>query len=134
MNHDWHDYMEPLRTTLSYLTLPRTTARIRTYGISEMEADCGYASIEGAQSSFIMLPNTATKERRVKQFNRALRVLQLTPYIHPGQLDETISADNVDDKKKLLNPHEKLEDVRKQDGKQDGKGEYPMPTDHLAYR
>ena len=67
-------------------------AQERKYAVSEMEADCGGAIIRGAQASFVAPPTLDYREKRVKQFQRALRILKLQPYAHPSQLNETVSA------------------------------------------
>ena len=58
-----------------------------------MEADCGSFEMEGAQSSFVDLTSTTNKDQRTKQIGRALRVLKLKPYIHPSQLNDTITPE-----------------------------------------
>lgn len=62
-----------------------------------MEANCGGpATIEGAQSSFVALPDLLKRGKRVKQFQRALRILRLRPCVHQSQLNDTAAA-SIDD-------------------------------------
>lgn len=91
-NHRWHN-VEEMKTTICYLTLPRAPTKQKSYQISETEANCGDALLRGVQSSIIQLPDLANREKRVKQFRRALRVLQLKPYIHPSQLQTTATTE-----------------------------------------
>lgn len=92
-NHKWHWPAEELRTTICYLTLPKKTARKKEFPCSDMEIESVSAHIEGTQSSFVQLPTIADKDQRKAQFQRALRLLKLEPYIHPSQLGETITAE-----------------------------------------
>jgi hypothetical protein len=92
-NHHWHDE-EELETTICYLTLPRVVAEERTYGISDIEAQCGGpVTVYGAQSSLVTVPTMVNRNAILKQFKRALRMLKLNPYIHPSQLTRAVTAE-----------------------------------------
>ena len=98
-NHRWHYPAEELQTTTCYLILPRQSSEEREYAASDMEVECGGALVRGAIASFVTPPVLDNKEKRVKQFQRALRMLKLQPYAHSSQLNDTVSAqadDNAD--------------------------------------
>ena len=91
-NHKWH-VSEELKTTICYLTLPYKASSKQNFESSEMEEDCGSWLVEGTQSSFVELPTLANRAKRVKQFRHALRSLMLAPYVHPSQLNDTVTAE-----------------------------------------
>lgn len=96
--HAWHsEDMFSWQTTICYLTLPREAAAKRKYGINEMEADGGYAHIEGFSSSMVTLPDIARREVMDQQFLKALRTLDLKPYIHPSQLVDNVAPRRLGD-------------------------------------
>lgn len=100
-NHRFYDY-EGLQTTICFLTLPRKSGPVSSFGASEIECDGGYASVTGFQASRVELPAQSTQERRSRQFHRAMSALGLRPYIHPSQiplLSSTVSADGSSDAK-----------------------------------
>ena len=114
-SHKWHDEDE-LETTICYLTLPRKAAGQRTYSISQEEADSGEnASINGAVSSPVGFLTLANKEAMSKQFKRALRTLQLQPYLHPSQWTETVLADARQEEPKGAEADQKGESEQEQE-------------------
>lgn len=100
----WH--IEPLETTICYLTLPKQMSSKRTYALNEFEAESGITVIDGAQSCFVQLAGTEERDKRMRQFRRVLRELRLEPYIHPSQLNETISDRPMQKKPALANVDE----------------------------
>ena len=94
-NYEWHSEDE-LETTICFLVVPTTMARKKTYGMSAMEADCGpSALVPGTQSSFVVVPDGHDQGKRVKQFGRIIRTLNINPYVYPSQLDDTVSASPI---------------------------------------
>jgi hypothetical protein len=75
------------------LTLPRIAAKNEEYPVSQIEAECGSSYVQGMHSSFIQLPDLSGREKKIKQFRRALTTLKLQPYVHPSQLRVTVSAE-----------------------------------------
>lgn len=51
-----------------------------------------FADLSVVQSFFVQIPTLAEQATRVKQFHLALSALNLKPFIHPSQLQRTISA------------------------------------------
>lgn len=43
-------------------------------------------------SALVEMPKLKDREKRVKQFNRARRTLQLEPFVHHSQLESTVAA------------------------------------------
>ena len=92
----------------------------REYSMCEMEAECGFAHVQALQSCFVNICGSGQREKMVKQFHRALRILKLEPFIHPSQLNETISTHKARDEKTT---HVDGGDI--QGSKEDGKGYSP---------
>lgn len=67
-----------------------------TFPPSEMEEVCGYLDVHGFQSFLIEPIAYDSKANMVKQFQRALRILKLKPYVHPSQLSKKVSATSSD--------------------------------------
>ena len=65
------------------------------YPLTEMESDNGFSDIDGTQSWVVELAGLGSREQRTKQFNHALRILNLKPVIHPSQLLHKLSAKPV---------------------------------------
>lgn len=102
-NHDWHPGLEPLVTTVCYLTLPRQSIKARSYGLSEADMDSDSAFINAAQSSLVAMPQLNRSESRTEQFYRALRTLDLIPYVHESQLKSMVAAETKDLPKQTSN-------------------------------
>lgn len=115
-SYRWH-HPEEVETTICYLTLPRRSAKEKTFPISELEADCGSSFIQGLQSCLIKLPDMRDHDKRVKQFRGALRTLKLKPYFHPSQLHDTVSADMLEPTTKSTSSSGGTEDHPTQSGK-----------------
>jgi hypothetical protein len=91
-NHDWHYPGDELRTTTCYVILPRQGSNSLSYSLSEVEADCGFANVQAAQSLLVEMPRLQDKEETAKQFHRMLRILKLQPHVHESQLNSRVSA------------------------------------------
>ena len=91
-NYDWHDDCCELKTTACYLVLPRQIGRRVDCEASEMEYEFGSIVLQSSKASFITMPTLDDKEKRVRQFQLALRTLELSPYVHTSQLRDTVSA------------------------------------------
>ena len=93
-DHIWFD-MEELQTTICYLTVQQQSAQ-RRYEKSEWEEDEGVNhTVNTAQSSVINLASLINQPSRTKQFQRALRILKLKPYLHPSQSGAGLFATNA---------------------------------------
>lgn len=90
-NHKWHTD-KALETTICFLTLPKQMTGETYYPLSEMEGEGGFLDIRGSQSYFVEPPTVHDRDKIVKQFQRALRVLKLKPYVHLSQLKAKVSA------------------------------------------
>ena len=63
-----------------------------SYSTSDMEDNCGFIDINGSESYFVETPTLSDRGKRVKQFQRALRILKLKPEVHPSQLNDKLSS------------------------------------------
>ncbi|KAM0719713.1 hypothetical protein Q7P37_003846 [Cladosporium fusiforme] len=92
-NHEWHLDHEML-TIICYLTRPKRVRCTPSFAVSGFEKEAmGFADLSAVQSSFVQIPTVEEQSVRRKQFNLAMSVLGLQPFIHPSQLKHTISAD-----------------------------------------
>lgn len=78
----------------------------KSYTVSELEADCGGAVLRGVRSSILQLPDLSKREKRVKQFRKAMRTLQLEPFVHPSQLQTIVTTEPEPATKRLPNEGE----------------------------
>lgn len=85
--------------------------------MGELEAECGCVFIRGAQSSFVALPTLDDKAKKAKQFQRALRILKLQPFVHASQLNTTVSAQANRDQSLEGNGNKRVDLVQKEKGK-----------------
>ncbi|KAK4926080.1 hypothetical protein LTR49_006995 [Elasticomyces elasticus] len=92
-NYEWHDD-NGLETKLCYLTLPDHDEARHSYDATDMEADSGYINVSAARA--IAVPNASPTDIAKIQvrFQRALRILDLRPYIHPAMLVGSKAAKN----------------------------------------
>ncbi|EMC95088.1 hypothetical protein BAUCODRAFT_72039 [Baudoinia panamericana UAMH 10762] len=85
-NYRWHG-SDTIQTTLCYLTLPKTLGPHTVFEPGELDsrmyAECG-GSVYAAQALRVDPPGTLSQEERAR-FQRALKTLGLTPYLHPSQ-------------------------------------------------
>ncbi|KAK5729536.1 hypothetical protein LTR17_011839 [Elasticomyces elasticus] len=82
-NYEWHE-SDDLKTTLCYLTLPDYNAAPRSYSTTEMEDACGYIHLPAARAIIVPIPGPKKILKIRARFQRALRVLNLRPYVHPA--------------------------------------------------
>ncbi|KAF7187280.1 hypothetical protein HII31_11368, partial [Pseudocercospora fuligena] len=86
-NHRYHQNTE-LQTTICFLTVCKSLTPLNTYSSSDMEHDCGYVDIAATRVLPIMVSDYMKIESQARNaFRRAMRVLDLQPYVHPSQRD-----------------------------------------------
>ncbi|KAK3629518.1 hypothetical protein LTR22_021886 [Elasticomyces elasticus] len=85
-NYEWHDN-DSFETTLCFLTLPDYDAAPESYNTTEMEDECGMVHISAARAIAVPMPDPAELSKTQSRFQRALRILDLRPYIHPAMDD-----------------------------------------------
>ena len=83
-NYKW-SLDDPYQTTLCYLTLPREVAPKATFEAAKFEERDGYWCIAGAQAIAVDLPPCGDVSKRRSRFQRAMRILGLSPRVHPSQ-------------------------------------------------
>lgn len=92
-NREWRQEHE-LLTIICYLTLPTRSYNAPRFSVSEFKIEViQSADLAVVQSSFVQISTMVEQTKRVKQFQLALSALGLKPYIHPSQLQHTISAE-----------------------------------------
>ncbi|KAK4902531.1 hypothetical protein LTR27_000468 [Elasticomyces elasticus] len=86
-NYEWQDD-DGLETTLCYLTLPDHDEAEISYSATGMEADSGYIHVSAARAITVPTASPTDNAKIQARFQRALRILNLRPYIHPAMLGE----------------------------------------------
>lgn len=75
--------------------MPRTSTGTKTYGLTQMEAECGGGVVDMACSSLVVMPDPSRKGAISQRFLKALRTLDLKPFVHGSQLVDTIEAETT---------------------------------------
>lgn len=82
-----------LQTIVCYLTLPKKQVTPPVFAFSQDEKEYyGRGSLEAVQSCFVEIPTADEQAKRKRQFSKAMSALGLKPYVHPSQLQRTIST------------------------------------------
>ncbi|KAK3650348.1 hypothetical protein LTR56_006324 [Elasticomyces elasticus] len=84
-NYEWHE-SDDLKTTLCYLTLPDYNAAPRSYATTEMEDMGGYIHLPAARAIVVPIPGSKKILKIRARFQRALRTLNLRPFVHPAMI------------------------------------------------
>ncbi|KAK5719756.1 hypothetical protein LTR17_015207 [Elasticomyces elasticus] len=106
-NYEWHEG-DDLKTTLCYLTLPDYNAAPRSYATTEMEDMGGYIHLPAARAIVVPIPGSKKISKIRARFQRALRILNLRPFVHPAMIVKRAKKDedeaSKDETKKLTQP------------------------------
>lgn len=84
---DYHgEWIQPLQTTIIYLTLPKKTVR-EEMCITEGEGESSSFDIDCAHSMLVDY-----SQPRTQGFKRAMKMLGLRPFVHPSQLRSSVAT------------------------------------------
>nr|OQO24265.1 hypothetical protein B0A51_10125 [Rachicladosporium sp. CCFEE 5018] len=93
----WVKGNEGSQTTVTYLTLPQPRMRECRWADSENDCDCGNMPIvESGYGIPVELANTPTPAS-LKRFARALKILDLSVFVHATQRGQTLGCSHADE-------------------------------------
>jgi hypothetical protein len=81
-------YEEPHKTTISFLTLPGVFSYENSSG-TECPAELEHYRFTSHMSTFVDFESLGITASEKRRFARALKILNLQPFVHPAQLTPT---------------------------------------------